>query len=314
LEEITQGRILNMSLYNKYRPSSFDQIKGNNQLVSTLQGMLENKETFPHVILFHGQTGCGKTTLARIIANELECIGEDYQEINSANFRGIDTVRDLISKCMFKPLEGKIRVYVLDEIHKMTGEAQNALLKTLEEPPKHVYFILCTTEPHKLLDTIRGRCSQFQVNPLGDNQMYALLRRIARDEGQELDKSIFDQIIQDAVGHPRNALQILEQVLRAPADQRLEIARQAAVEQSQVIELCRALLSGEKWNKVNTILSGLKTQEAEDIRRMVLRYCQAVLLKDKNDRAAFIIECFWEPTYNIGFPGIVYCCYKIINL
>jgi DNA polymerase-3 subunit gamma/tau len=303
-----------MSLYNKYRPTTFDQVRGNTQLVSTLQGMLKDKKTFPHTILFHGGTGCGKTTLARIIATELGCSGEDYQEINSANFRGIDTVRDLISKCMFKPLEGDVRVYVLDEIHKMTGEAQNALLKPLEDTPQHVYFILCTTEPHKLLDTIRGRCSQFQVNPLGDNQMYSLLRRIARDEGQELEREIYDQIIQDSVGHPRNAIQILEQVLRAPVDQRLEIARQAAVEQSQVIELCRALLSGEKWDKVKDILTGLKTMEAEDIRRVVLGYCQAVLLKSKNDRAAFILESFWEPTYNIGFPGIVYCCYKIINI
>ncbi len=293
-----------MSLYNKYRPQSFDQIKGNTQLVSTLQGMLKDKKTFPHTILLHGNTGCGKTSIARIIANELGCKGEDYQEINSANFRGIDTVRDLISKCMFKPLEGDVRVYVLDEIHKMTGEAQNALLKPLEDTPNHVYFILCTTEPHKLLETIRGRCSQFQVNPLSEPQMYGLLRRIARDEGQELEKEIYDQIIQDAVGHPRNAIQILEQVLRAPDDQRLETARQAAVEQSQVIELCRALLSGSaSWDAVAKILTGIKEQEAEDIRRIVLGYCQAVLLKNKNDRAALIIETFYEPLYNIGSVG-----------
>jgi DNA polymerase-3 subunit gamma/tau len=302
-----------MSLYNKYRPTSLDQIKGNAEIVQTLFGMLKKKDEFPHSLLFHGGTGLGKTTLARIISKEIGCVGNDYREINSADFRGIDTVREIINQSMYMPLEGDVRVWVLDEIHKATGDAQNALLKILEEPPKHVYFILCTTEIQKLLPTIRGRCSQFQVSPLTDSQMFGLLRRIAKDEGQELDKIIYDQIIQDSLGHPRNAIQILEQVLNVPEDKRLEVAKQTAVEQSQIIELCRALLNGDKWSKVKGIVEGLKTQEAEDIRRAVLGYMQAVLLKGENDRAAAIIETFWEPTYNLNFPYITYASYKIVN-
>jgi DNA polymerase-3 subunit gamma/tau len=302
-----------MSLYLKYRPANLDQVKGNAEVISALKGMLEKKKDFPHAILFHGATGCGKTTLARIIAKELGCNGEDYQEINSANFRGIDTVRDMLRQCMYKPLEGSIRVYVLDEIHKMTGDAQNALLKTLEDAPSHVYFVLCTTEPHKLLPTIRGRCSQFQVNPLNETQMYGLLRRIVRDEGQELDKTIYDQITEYSLGHPRNALQILEQVLNVPADKRMDIAKQVALEQSEIRELCKALLKGASWKEVKPIIQSLKEQEAEDIRRVVLGYMQVVLLNGENDRAAFIMEQFWEPTYNHGFPYITYACYTIIN-
>lgn len=303
-----------MSLYNKYRPQSLDQIKGNAEIIQTLQGMLQKKDEFPHALLFHGATGCGKTTLARIISKELGCVGNDYREINSADFRGIDTVREIINQSMFLPLEGDVRVWVLDESGKMTGEAQNSLLKILEDPPSHVYFMLCTTEPQKLLPTIRGRCSQFQTNLLNEKQMFGLLRRIVKDENQELDTIIYDQIIQDSLGHPRNAIQILEQVLNVPDDKRLEVAKQTAEKQSQIIELCRALLNGDKWSKVKGIVEGLKGQEAEDIRRAVLGYMQVVLLKGENDRAAAIIETFWEPTYNLNFPYITFSAYTITNL
>ena len=300
-----------MSLYRKYRPTDLTQVKGNAEVVETLTGMFKDLSTFPHSLLLHGPTGCGKTTIARIIAESLECKGNDYQEINSANFRGIDTVRDLIRQSAYMPMESAVRVWVLDEIHKMTGDAQNALLKILEDTPPHVYFILCTTEPQKLLPTIRGRCSQFQVNLLSEAQMRSLLRRVVKEEEETLESEILDQIIQDSLGHPRNALQVLEQVLTVPLENRLEIAKQVAEQQSQIVELCRALLKGESWRQVLQIINGVKTQEAEDIRRSVLGYMQAVLLKGDNDRAAYIMEQFWEPTYNVGFPYITYTCYCI---
>ena len=300
-----------MSLYQKYRPTDLTQVKGNGEVVSTLTGMFKDLSTFPHVLLFHGPTGCGKTTIARIVANELGCTGNDYQEINSANFRGIDTVRDLIRQSAYMPMESPVRVWILDEIHKMTGDAQNALLKILEDTPPHVYFILCTTEPQKLLPTIRGRCSQFQVNLLSDTQMKGLLRRVVKEEEETLETEILEQIIQDTFGHPRNALQVLEQVLTVPEENRLEIAKQVAEQQSQIIELCRALLKGDGWKTVRPIVEGVKTQDAEDVRRSMLGYMQAVLLKGDNDRAAYIMEQFWEPTYNHGFPYITYACYTV---
>ncbi len=300
-----------MSLYNTYRPKTLEQIKGNSETISVLQKYVENKESFPHTILLHGPTGCGKTTVARIIANTLGCIGNDYQEVNSANFRGIDTVRDIIQRSAYMPMEGDVRVWILDEIHKMTGDAQNALLKILEDPPPHVYFILCTTEPQKLIPTIRGRCSQLQMAPLREPQMFNLLRRIVKEEEQELDNIIYEQIIQDALGHPRNAIQILEQVLNVPKEQRLEIAKQTAERQSQSIELCRALIDGAPWKKVMSVLTGLKDQEAESIRRVVLGYCQAVLLKEDKPICGLILEEFMTPFYDSGFPQLVYACYSV---
>ena len=122
---------------------------------------------------------------------------------------------------------------------------------------------------------------------------------------------MYEQIIQDSQGLPRNALQILEQVLRVPEEKRLEIAEQTAAEQSQTIELCRALMKRAGWKEVSSILRGIKDQEPENIRRAVLGYASAVLLKKDDPLAGMILEEFFEPFYNTGFPGLVQACYAV---
>ena len=176
-----------------------------------------------------------------------------------------------------------------------------------------MYFILCTTDPQKLIPTLRGRCSQFEVKPLSEQLLSGLLRRIAREEGHQLESEVLAQIIETSQGRPRNAIQILEQVLNVPPEKRLEIAKKDLENQTQIIELCRALVNGSGWNTVSRILSGLKDQEAEDIRRVVLKYCQSVLLNGKNDKAAAVLEAFLQPMYDVGFPGVVYACYSVIK-
>lgn len=302
-----------MSLYNKYRPKSLSEVKGNSDLVATLDKMLSGKE-IPHAFLLHGETGTGKTTIARIIADRLGCVGKDLTEVDSGQFRGIDTIREIRSNSNYQPLEGKCRVWILDECHRNTSDAQAGLLKILEDSPKNAYFILCTTDPQKLLPAIRGRCIQLQTTPLDERQMYALLLGIVKAEGDSLKSNIINQIIQDSMGLPRNAINILEQVLSASEDRRLIVAQKTAEKQSQVIELCRSLIKQESWNRVNKILTGLKDQDPENIRRAVLGYCQAILLKDKNDIAGLVMENFIDPFYNSGFPGLVFACYKTINL
>lgn len=301
-----------MSLYQKHRPTTLENFFGNSEIKVTLRGMFKKNE-IPHTLLFHGPTGTGKTSLARIVANKLECSENNIVEIDTAQFRGIDTVRDLRKNIQYNPLDGGVRVYILDEIHKATGDAQNALLKILEDTPAHVYFILCTTDPQSLLPTIKGRCSQFQTKVLTEEEMEELLIKVSEAEGDSITKEIIEQIIQDSQGHPRNALQILEQVLRTPVKRRMAIAQQAAIEQSESIALCRALIKGEPWNKVKVILQGLKTQEAESVRRVVLGYASSVLLSSDNERAGLILECFQEPTYNMGFPQIVFNSYQVVK-
>lgn len=302
-----------MNLHLKYRPSSFDDVMGNEKIVETLKGMLSGNGEAPHAILLHGPTGCGKTTLGRIIANTLGSVGNDLREIDSADFRGIDSVRDIRKQSRFKSLEGNVRVWILDECHKMTNDAQNALLKALEDTPPHVYYILCTTDPQKLIAAIRGRCAQFQVSPLSDRDMKKLLVSVVKSEGESIEKEIYEQIVLDSQGLPRNALQILAQVLAVIPENRLEVARQAAELQSQTIELCRALIGRPNWKGIQNILNGLKDQEPEGIRRAVMGYCSAVLLKSgQNDQVAKTLEAFLEPTYDTGFPGIVFACYSAL--
>jgi len=197
--------------------------------------------------------------------------------------------------------------------HKMTGDAQTALLKALEDTPSHIYYILCTTEPQKLLPTIRGRCAQYQVRPLTEKDMKKLLRRIVKAEEESLSKEIYDQIVQDSLGHPRNALQVLSQVLSVEENKRMEMAKRTAETQSKTIELCRALVSGDPWKKVSGILKGLKDEEPEQIRRAILGYCQTILLNGSpNGSVAGIMEEFIEPFYNTGFPGLTLACFSTL--
>lgn len=300
-----------MALHLTYRPNDFAHMFGNSETLESLENMLM-KKNHPHVYLLSGPSGCGKTTVARIIASRLNCVGADYREINTADMRGIDTVREIIKQAQYKPLESNCRIWVIDECHKLTNDAQNALLKILEDTPSHVYFILATTDPDKLIAAIRSRCSVFSMNTLTDDEMLRLLKKIVKKEKDTLEQEVYDRIIQDSMGHPRAALTVLEQVLNAAPENRMEIAKRKAEEYNETIKLCRALVNNKSWKEIAEILRGLSKQEPELIRRAVMGYASAVLMKgSSNDTAGTMLEAFKETTYNSGFPGIVYAAYFV---
>ena len=174
---------MNAPLHLKYRPSCFEEIVGNSGTISSLSSILHRREGSPHAFLFVGPSGTGKTTLARIIKQSLKCSDTDFQELNVANTRGIDTIRDIVQNCRLYPIEGDVKIFLLDEAAKLTNDAQNALLKVLEDTPKHVYIILCTTDPEKLLNTVKTRCTTFQLQKLINKDMISLLKRVIDSEG-----------------------------------------------------------------------------------------------------------------------------------
>ncbi len=148
-----------------------------------------------------------------------------------------------------------MRVWLLDECHKLSGDAQNALLKALEDTPSHVYYILATTEPQKLLPTIRGRCMQCPTSLLSDGEMMKLLRRVVKAEEESIPKDLYFKIIERGQGHPRNALQLLDTILSVSEDQRSAVLQKMDEVELDAIELCRALIKGAGWKTVSGLLA-----------------------------------------------------------
>lgn len=303
-----------MNFHTKYRPATLDEVIGNREVVASLRAILDGKKDVPRAILFHGPTGCGKTTLARIFARGIGVAEEDLVEVDSADFRGVDTIREIRRQSSYMPLYGQRRAWILDECHRMTPDAQSALLKALEDSPEHVCYILCTTDPQKLLPTILGRCVQYQVQPLTDLEMKQLIRRVVKAEGESLDKEVYEHIVTESEGHPREALQLLAQILSVEPEERSGVIFRTKEVSTQAIELCRLLLKpGTPWKQVAEVLKALENEDSERIRRAVLGYCKSILLSDNhNVRAAEVMECFFEPTFNTGFPGIVLAAYSAV--
>ena len=207
----------NLALYRKYRPGTFAEVIGQEMVVKTLQGAIV-QHNIAHAYLFAGARGTGKTSVARIFAREIGCSANDLYEIDGASNRGIDVIRELREAVRVSAFDSPYKVYIIDEVHMLTKDAFNALLKTLEEPPAHVIFILATTELHKVLETIISRCQTlaFQTPSLADLQIF--LERIARAEKIELEAEAAELLALLADGSFRDAAGKLQQVLSSTAD------------------------------------------------------------------------------------------------
>jgi DNA polymerase-3 subunit gamma/tau len=306
-----------MPLHIAYRPSAIDEVIGNDAIKASLKSLFSRKD-HPHVFLFTGPSGTGKTTFGRIIAKMVGCEPEDFKEYNAANTRGIDTIREITENAHYSALVGKVKVYLLDEFHMVTGAAANAILKILEDCPNHVYFVLCTTEPEKLLPTIKNRCTTYQTSLLTEAQLKKLLLFVLKKEGiGDFSEVVLKEIIKSAEGCPRQALVMLDAVVDIE-DEKEAIATISVANtgESEVIDICRAIVKGVRWRDIKTkVKEVLLKTEPEKLRLAILGYCTAVMLnRDDNDLLSEIIDLFSENTYSSGKAGIVNAIYLACKL
>ena len=225
-----------MALYHTYRPQTFADIIGQAHITTTLENQVKKNKT-AHAYLFSGPRGVGKTTTARILAKSLNCPNRkdgnfepcnacsscdeisasrsiDVIEIDAASHTGVDNVRqNIIENAQFKPTKSTYKIFIIDEVHMLSTAAFNALLKTLEEPPTFVTFILATTDPHKLPLTIISRCQRFNFGKVADDEMKKYLKTIAKKEDTKIDDEVIDRIVRKGEGCARDALSLLDQIM-----------------------------------------------------------------------------------------------------
>lgn len=309
-----------MELYKTCRPKTLSAMVGQKDAIATVMSMMEDKKGFPHALMLTGPSGCGKTTVARILKTILKCGDGDYDEKNAADFRGIDTIREIRSRMGLAPLSGQSRIYHIDEAHQLTKDAQNALLKMLEDTPDHVYFILSSTDANKIIKTIHTRCTEIKLAALRPKELEELVKKTVKNFKEKIPcpptEEVVDRIVEAADGSARKAMVVLGQVLMLKTEDAQIDAIQKADSRAYAFELFKLLIRARKedWPAIGKMLSTTE-DEPEMIRRIVLACANTALCKSANARAASIINSFRDPLFDDGKASravLTLMCYEVV--
>lgn len=307
------------ALYLKYRPTCWEEVVGQPVAVAKLQTLLKRKK-LPNVILLYGNTGAGKTTIARILSKELGVDpvenNPNYTEQNCADCRGIDDVREISSVMGTAAWGGKARVWNLDEVVQLPKASQQAMLKMLEDTPRHCYFILCTTDKTDLLPTLVGRCFPVFLHPFKDPAMTDLLKSVTSKENIKTFQSVVKKIVAQADGSARMALQLLESVSTQSTEDLQLASIDGEAEETVAYQLAGALMYRKPWTVVAPMLSRL-SQNPETCRRVILKYAETVLLGNAQINikmlANLVIQKFRYSLGESGRPGLTGTCWEITH-
>lgn len=287
-------------LHVAYRPTDFDEVCGQREVVASLKAVL--KKNANHSFLFHGPSGVGKTTLARILAAKLGCDPSNLVEVDAASHTGIDAMRDLTASMQYRPVgTTSTRVYIIDEAHALSRQAWQSLLKSVEEPPSHCYWVFCTTEPTKVPETIRNRCLVYKLNAVRTDDIFELLSDVNESEEMEVPEDVLNICAKHASGSPRLALTALSKV-RGCASRKEAAALLAEVLEGDdaVLELCRGLASGKlDWKRAMKLVGDIGDVAPESVRLQVTGYFSKVAAGAASARAAgaalAVLEAFGQP-------------------
>lgn len=321
------------TLFVKRRPTTLDGMVGNQSLRDSVNALITGKQLseIPHAWLFAGASGMGKTTIARIIARRMQAASSSIYELNGANTRGIDAVRELISTMDNPPISGFAKVYIIDECHQLTKEAQNALLKPIEDAPDHVFFILLTSEPGGLIPAIKSRCKSFTFRAVSSNDLEALATDVIAEEHFSIANNVVQHAIKQSGGSPRMLLNMLETAAAANTEkaaiETIDQMQSGLLDSGNAFSVANRLFSAlgeggtrnQMWSEVSSIIDGEVYKahlDAKAVRVCLANIVHSFLIRSNSNAAAgTILEVLFRYDAVYGNANAILTCimHKIVQ-